>query len=116
MPTIQEVVPPVIERVAAYPKEIVDRAVDGEKALNVACGFKATHVAFALAGRLMGDLSPIVGVLLSTARLLSVALMASAWIISESRRFHFPAVGGQAMWDTKTGSWYRDDSCFLYLD
>ncbi len=42
--------------------------------------------------------------------ILSVALMASAWMISESGRYHFPAVGGQAMWDTKTGSWYKDDS------
>ena len=48
------------------PKEIVNGAVDREEAVNVACGFKATHVAFALAGGLMGDFSAVVGVLMST--------------------------------------------------
>ena len=53
-------------QVASNPKEIVNGAVDGEEALNVACGFKAPHVAFALAGGLMGDFSAVVGVLIST--------------------------------------------------
>ena len=52
-----------LPQVASIAKEIVNRAVDREEALNVACGFKATHVAFALAGGLMGDLSPVVSVL-----------------------------------------------------
>ena len=37
--------------------------MDGEKLLDLSGGFKAAHVAFALAGGLMGDLSPIIGVL-----------------------------------------------------
>ena len=49
--------------VTTYPKEIVDRAVDGEKALGVAQRFEAMHVAFALACGLMGHLSAVVSVL-----------------------------------------------------
>ena len=40
--------------VATYPKEIVDRAVDGEKASDMAQRFEATHVALALARGLVG--------------------------------------------------------------
>ena len=47
-----------LHKVAAYPKEIVDRAVDGEKALHLSKGFKAAHVPFPLAGGLMRDLGP----------------------------------------------------------
>ncbi len=45
------------------PKEIVNGAVDREEALNVACGFKAAHVAFALARGLVGDFCAVVSVL-----------------------------------------------------
>ena len=55
-----------LPQVASIAKEIVNRAVDREEALNVACGFKATHVAFALAGGSIGDFSAVVGVLIST--------------------------------------------------
>ena len=48
------------------PEEIVDRSMDREEALNVACGFKATHVAFALSGGLMRHFGSIAGVLRST--------------------------------------------------
>ena len=52
-----------LHQMATYPKEIVDRAVDGEKALDVAQRFEATHVAFALACGLMGHLGAVVRVL-----------------------------------------------------
>ncbi len=52
-------------QVAAHPKEIIDGAVDGEKALDLSKGFKAAYVAFALASGLVGDLSPVVSVLRS---------------------------------------------------
>ena len=51
-----------LHEVATYPKEIVDRAVDGEKALDVAQRFEATHVALALARGLVGDFGAIIGV------------------------------------------------------
>ena len=55
-----------LHQVATGSKEVVDRAVNRKKLLDMSQRFEAAHVAFALAGRLMGDLSPIVGVVLST--------------------------------------------------
>ena len=54
-----------LHQVAPDPKEIVDGCMDKEEALNLSRRFEAAQVAFALAGRLMGDLGPIVGVLVS---------------------------------------------------
>ncbi len=51
--------------VATYLKEIVDRAVDGEKALDVAQRFEASHVAFPLAGGLVRDFGAVVGIFTS---------------------------------------------------
>ena len=47
----------------AHPKEIVDGAMNGEEALDVSERFKPPHVAFPLAGGLMGDFGPVVGIL-----------------------------------------------------
>ncbi len=55
-------------QVASNPKEIIDRTVDGEKTLDVAGRFEAPHLPFALARRLMRDLSAVVGVLLGAVR------------------------------------------------
>ncbi len=55
-----------LHQVAANPKEIIDGAMDGEKALHMSKGFKAAHVPFPLAGGLMGDLDTIISVLLGT--------------------------------------------------
>ena len=52
-----------LHQVAANPKEIIDRPVDGEKALDVAGRFEAAHLALALAGRLVRHFGTIVGVL-----------------------------------------------------
>ena len=48
---------------ASNPEEIIDGVVDREKALDVSWRFEPPHLPFALAGWLMGDLSPIVGIL-----------------------------------------------------
>ncbi len=53
-------------QVPAHPKEIIDGTMDGEKLLNLSGGFKAAHVAFALAGGLMRHLSPVVRILIGT--------------------------------------------------
>ena len=46
---------------ASNPKEIVNGAVDGEKALGVAWGFEPPHLPLPLPGGLMGDFGTIVG-------------------------------------------------------
>ena len=52
-----------LHQMASQAKEIVDGAVDGEKALDVSRRFEAAHVAFALAGGLMRHLSAVVRIL-----------------------------------------------------
>ena len=52
-----------LHQVASNLKEIIDRSVDGEKTLGVAGRFEAPHLAFALAGRLVGDFGAIVCIL-----------------------------------------------------
>ena len=49
-----------LHEVASDPKEIIGGAVDGEKALDVAEGFEATHLAFPLPGGLVGDFGSVV--------------------------------------------------------
>ena len=44
--------------------EAIALGVDGKKALDVAWRFKLAHLSFALPDGLMGDFSPVVGVLL----------------------------------------------------
>ena len=55
-----------LHQMPPHPKQIIDRTMDGEKALYMSERLKAAHVAFALAGGLMGDFSAVVGVLRST--------------------------------------------------
>ncbi len=52
-----------LHQVAANPEEIIDRAMHREKTLDVAGRFEAPHLAFALAGRLVGDFGAIVCIL-----------------------------------------------------
>ena len=52
-----------LHEVATNTKQVVNRTVNGQKLLNLSGGFKTAHVAFALTGRLMGDLSAIIGIL-----------------------------------------------------
>ena len=51
------------QQMPAHPEEILHHAVDRGKALQVRGRFKATHLAFPLARRLVRDLRPIVRVL-----------------------------------------------------
>ena len=48
------------KQVASNPDEILHDAMDGREALQVAGRFEAPHLMFALAGRLMRDLGPVV--------------------------------------------------------
>jgi hypothetical protein len=51
-----------LHKVATDPKEVIDGTMDGEKALDVSQRLKPAHVAFALAGGLMGDFDAVVSV------------------------------------------------------
>ncbi len=51
-----------LHQVASNPEEIIDRAMDREKTLDVAWGFEAPHLALALSSRLVRDFSAVVGV------------------------------------------------------
>ena len=53
-----------LHQVPADPKEVVDGSMDGEKALDVAWGFKPAHLAFPLASRLVGHFGTIICVLI----------------------------------------------------
>ena len=48
---------------ASDPKEIIDRSMDREEPLDLSQRLEAAHVAFALAGGLVRDRSPVVSVL-----------------------------------------------------
>src|SRR5262245_53258194 len=47
-------------QVSATTKQVVDRTMNGEKTLSLSSRLAASHLPFALAIRLTGDLSPIV--------------------------------------------------------
>ncbi len=51
------------EVMPSYSEQIVNRAVDREKSLNLCRRFEATHLPFLLTGVLMGDFSSVVFVL-----------------------------------------------------
>ena len=42
------------------PKEILDRAMNGQEALRLGCGFETPHLALPLSSRLMRHLGPVV--------------------------------------------------------
>ena len=52
-----------LAQVASIAKEIVNRAVDREKALDLSQRREPSHMVFALSGGLVRDLSPVVSVL-----------------------------------------------------
>ena len=55
-----------LHQVAANPEEIIDRAVNREKTLDVAGRFEAAHLTLSLTGGLMGDFGSVIGVLIGT--------------------------------------------------
>ncbi len=52
------------QQMSADPKQVLDRTVDRQEALRVSNRLEASHLGLALPRRLMGDLRPVVLVLL----------------------------------------------------
>ena len=52
-----------LHQTPSHSKGIIDEAVNRKKLLHLSPRLEAVHVTFSLAGRLMGDFSPVVGVL-----------------------------------------------------
>ena len=76
------------KQVASNPDEILHDAMDGREALQVAGRFEAPHLMFALAGRLMRDLGPVVRI--------PVGHMADGGMTLRRRRGSSPACPSRA--------------------